>query len=357
MRHSQNHIALAPREECTGCEACASSCPKECISFIKDREGFLQPKIDKTKCTSCGKCKNTCPVINPEQIDDTFETKACVAFNLDEKIRMNSTSGGLFYALAEWTIKHDGVVFGACFNEEWEVIHSCTDELEGVIGFMGSKYVQSRINGTFSLVKKYLEDGRWVLFSGTPCQLGGLRAYLGKDYTRLIQVDIICHGVPSPRVWHDFLREDYADIKTINHISFRSKLKGWKGGYRMVVEETNESGNRSYHLYDNNSLFLKGFSYNFFLRTCCYNCRFKTIHRNSDLTIADAWGIEYFAPELDDNKGTSLVLVHTDTGAYLLEQISQYISIKKDIEINQILKYNRRLNRSVPSTQYRNVFF
>ena len=225
-------VSLASSSACLGCAACVSICPIDAIRMEEDKEGFLNPRIDSSLCFGCQKCEKTCPVLNtiPE---NNGETKAYAAINKNEAVRMKSSSGGVFYSLAKWIIAHGGVVFGARFNTRWEVIHDFTETLEGIEPFMGSKYVQSFIGDTFRQAKRFLEDGRWVLFSGTPCQLGGLRSFLGKEYERLLQIDLICHGAPSPKVWKNYLK-DYFEGRKIRSISFRDKENGWRN-YQTVL--------------------------------------------------------------------------------------------------------------------------
>lgn len=312
---STQRINLASSIDCSGCGACASACPKMCIQMREDKEGFLQPAIDKNKCIKCHKCEKVCPILNPETIDDRFETLPYAAINRDEEIRGKSSSGGVFYALAKWIIVQGGVVFGARFNENWEVVHSYAETLEGIIPFMGSKYVQSRIGVTFRQAKGFLEDGRWVLFSGTPCQLGGLRAFLGKEYDHLLQVDVICFGVPSPGVWQSYLKEIVKQSGKITSISFRDKGKGWKH-YQCKIVTSNES------CAQDEGLFLRGFLKEAYLRKSCHSCHFRFYHRNSDITIADYWGVDTYCHELFDDKGTSIVFVHSERGEMALRGLS-----------------------------------
>ena len=321
----------------------------------EDKEGFLQPAINTRDCLNCHKCERVCPILNPEKNNEEHQTNAFAAINKDDAIRRKSSSGGVFYALAEWTIAQGGVVFGARFNEQWRVVHDFSETREGIIPFLGSKYVQSFIGETYKQAKLFLEDGRWVLFTGTPCQLGGLRSFLGKNYEKLIQVDLICHGVPSPRVWRDYLKEDFPKADTFSKIAFRTKDDGWHGKYGMVIEEI-RGGERISHRYSNNNPFLYGFLFNYFLRPSCYHCGFKTITRNSDITLADAWGVEHYAPEMDDNNGTSLLLVHSLKGKEIAETLQRSIKMK-DVPLQVSLKSNRRVASSVPLTKARNRFF
>ena len=328
MPFSGQSIVLASQAECTGCCACVSICPKECIQLKEDREGFLQPSVETEVCIKCHKCERICPVLNPEKVDEKEDTKAYAAINKDIDIRKISSSGGVFHALAKWVIEQGGVVFGARFDEQWRVIHDYTETLEGIIPFMGSKYVQSFIGDTYKQAKAFLDEGRTVLFTGTPCQLGGLRAFLGKDYDCLIQVDIICYGVPSPGVWRSYLKEHIQTVGDITRISFRDKRDGWKH-FRFVV-----SFNRGVE--DVDGLFMKGFSNKAYLRKSCYECQFRYYHRNSDITIADYWGVDQYRKEMFDDKGTSIVFSHSCLGDSVINAISDSVKFVAESKDNAI---------------------
>lgn len=198
-------IDIKDKKLCCGCNACVQRCPKQCISVQKDEEGFLYPIVDLSICIDCGLCEKVCLVLNQGSERNPIEVFAAV--NKDDSIRMQSSSGGIFTALAEQIIQEKGVVFGARFDEKWEVKHDYTETIEGLKAFRGSKYVQSRIGDTFSKAEFFLKAGRKVMFTGTPCQIAGLRLFLRKEYENLLAVDIICHGVPSPLVWRKYLGE------------------------------------------------------------------------------------------------------------------------------------------------------
>ena len=343
-----NGIFLASRYDCTGCSACASACPKGCIQMLEDREGFLQPKINTKSCIKCHKCERVCPVLNPEDQSDG-ETKAYAVINKDEDIRAKSSSGGVFYALAKWTIDQGGVVFGARFNDQWEVVHDYAETVDGIYPFMGSKYVQSRVGNCYKQAKTFLDSGRWVLFSGTPCQLAGLRGYLKREYVRLIQVDIICYGVPSPGVWRNYLREHVKRNGDISHISFRNKRNGWKNSHFIISYKKNSAE-------EIDGLFMKGFSYKVYLRESCYECPFRSYHRNSDLTIADYWGVDKFCNEMFDNKGTSVVFVHSDLGLSVLDALSDQVKAAPQCKDN-VVTFNPFMEHGHSRTDKRNRFF
>lgn len=199
-------ISINDKKDCCGCAACVQRCPKQCITLHEDNEGFLYPQVDESLCIDCGLCEKVCPVIN--QADERTPLGVYAAKNPNESVRMQSSSGGVFTMLAERIIDEDGVVFGACFDERWEVVHSYVETKEALAKFRGSKYVQSKIGSTYQQVEGFLKSGRKVLFSGTPCQIAGLKKYLRKEYDNLLAVDFICHGVPSPGVFRTYLQEE-----------------------------------------------------------------------------------------------------------------------------------------------------
>lgn len=197
-------INIKDKSNCCGCNACVQKCPKQCISMREDDEGFLYPYVDKILCIDCGLCEKTCPVINSKEERKPLNVFAAKKPN--DEVRMQSSSGGIFTLLAENVIDEGGVVFGAGFNERWEVVHSFAEKKEDLAKFRGSKYVQSKVGNSYKQAEAFLKQGRKVLYSGTPCQIAGLKQYLRKDYANLLAVDFICHGVPSPGVFRTYLR-------------------------------------------------------------------------------------------------------------------------------------------------------
>lgn len=236
-------IKVKDKSRCCGCEACVSSCPVQCIDLVMDKEGFLYPQVDVTRCIDCGKCEKVCPEL--VEAGEGKATGVYAAKNPDDEVRRASSSGGIFTLLAKYVLAENGVVFGARFDKDWNVVHDYTESKEGLGAFRGSKYVQSRTGETFKQAERFLKAGRKVLFSGTPCQIMGLKRYLRREYDNLLTVDFVCHGVPSPLVWRKYIEETLVrqDEKiqfrpTLNHlfsdempliegISFRDKCLGW----------------------------------------------------------------------------------------------------------------------------------
>lgn len=310
------------KEICSGCSACANICPVNAISMRPDKEGFLYPEINFEKCIQCEKCRNICPVAN--KYKDTEQIpKVYSAVNNNEETRLNSSSGGLFTALAEKVIEDGGLVFGAGFGEHLKVVHKMCGDKNGLSELRGSKYVQSEIGNAYHETKEQLESGKKVLFVGTPCQIGGLLAYLGKPYENLITIDFICHGVPSPKVWEKFvsLKESKYASKAVS-ASFREKKDGWKPYYMSIKFENADE----YSCVIPSDPYLRGFVSDLYLRPSCSNCSFKLIHRQSDITLADFWGIEKTESAFNDNKGVSLVMLHSEKGENLFDSVKPSIN-------------------------------
>lgn len=353
-------IQLKHKTDCCGCHACAHRCPKSCIAMQADEEGFLYPQIDLDLCIDCGICEKVCPVIHQNEPRKPLAVYA--AKNKDEEIRRQSSSGGVFTLLAEQIIAEGGVVFGARFNGAWEVVHDYTETREGLAAFRGSKYVQSRIGETYQQAEDFLKSGRKVLFSGTPCQIAGLKLYLRKAYDSLLTVDFICHGVPSPRVWELYRTEllDGTNKKqgdqtgVFTDIQFRDKTNGWqKYGLSATVKYTTGALEKLRIPMQNNA-YMQGFLKDIYLRPACYACPSKSLKSGSDLTIADYWGIQRVLPAFDDDKGVSLVLMNTDLAA---KGVSLVELEKKETAYQDGFLANPSLERSVSIPKQRAEFW
>lgn len=309
-------IHIKDKQECCGCYACVTACPVHCITMKADEQGFLYPVADKDSCTDCGLCEKVCPIINQDV--SRKPVKVYAAKCGDEQVRMQSSSGGIFTLLAESVIKEGGVVFGAKFTEHWDVVHAWADSMDGISVFRGAKYVQSTIGNTYREVKDFLLQGRKVLFTGTPCQIAGLKKFLRKDYENLVTIDVVCHGVPSPLVWQTYLSTIYRKHPSpITGISFRDKTFGWKK-YRFHIRHADSDDKPSA-----GNIYMKGFLKGLYLRPSCHACPARSGKSGSDITLGDFWGVQKFYPQMDDDKGTSLVLVNSDKGRVLYESIEK----------------------------------
>ena len=337
-------IRIDEKGACAGCFACAASCPKSCISMQPDEEGFLYPSVDGEKCINCGLCERVCPVMkNKEKADEPFAGKAYGAYARDEAIREKSSSGGLFTLLATAVLRRGGVVFGASFDEKMKLSHRAIESEEELSLLRGSKYLQSEIGDSYQKAKAFLSEGRPVYFSGTPCQIAGLRSYLGKEYEGLITQDLVCHGVPSPFVFRQYLAYKGKEREGVTGLSFRDKREGWRRyGYALSYGDGGEGFSVASHD-EMGKLFQKDLC----LRPSCYACAFKGASRESDITLADFWGVEKVAPTLDDGKGTSLCILHTEKGKNLFEAVREK-TVCEAVSLEECLPYNASMLRFTP---------
>jgi coenzyme F420-reducing hydrogenase beta subunit len=342
---------LASRLECTGCTACASACPNQCINMTENQEGFLYPEIDSSKCIECSLCVRSCPICSQLPIP-VQETIAYAAYTKSSELRKESSSGGIFSELALAVLEQGGVVFGVAYSEQFEVNHICVESADELYRLRGAKYTQSSLEGIFSKVKSYLKQKRRVLFSGTPCQVAGLKAFLKTEDALLLCVDFVCHGVPSPAVWQSYVK-------------YRSKVDN-NGEMPLSIDMRSKESGWSYYRYSNvfryeqkqwrstsgDNLYMKIFVGDYINRLSCSNCQAKGYNRMSDITLGDFWGVWDIEPEMDDNKGTSLVLVHTQAAKSILEQFSDQIVLKK-ITLQQASKQNQSMLVSSPAPNKR----
>lgn len=345
-------ITLCDKSLCSGCGACFAVCPPSAIEMITDEKGFLHPKVILGKCVGCGICEKSCPVMSPKKAESL--KKAVGAYNINEKNRKESSSGGVFTLLAQKVIEQGGIVYGAAFDETFrKVRHIGVEDMEGISALRGSKYVQSTAYPVFADIKNHLKSGRKVLFCGTPCQVEGLRGYLAKRYHDLLCVDMICHGVPSPKVWEKYIsaQEKKAGAAAIS-VSFTDKTNGWANRSMKLCFE-NGVVMTTPHSKDN---FMKAFSANISLRESCGNCVAKKIDRLSDITIADFWGVNRLSPELYDGDGTSLLIIHTEKGDKAVNAIGEKVKIA-DADLSAALKINSAATESAKLHKDREEFF
>lgn len=304
------------KSECCACTACVNACPKSCIRMVQDEEGFAYPHIDDTICINCHLCEKVCPVEHPDFSNNTTPDAYAVLLK-DIEQRKKSSSGGAFYAIASFVLDNKGVVVGATMDNDHLVQHIAIDSRDELFRLRGSKYVQSSLDGVFSIVKQALLDDRWCYFVGTGCQVAGLKAFLRKSYDKLITSDLVCHGVPSQKLFDlhiAYLEEKYQD-RIVNYQFRNNRL--WGGCEICNFANHKPIMNPSYEL----SPYLYSFMYAMTYRYSCYDCKFACIPRQGDITLADYWGVKEFFPQIDTIHGVSLVLVNTDQGKKVWENV------------------------------------
>ena len=342
-------ISLVDKNKCSGCSACFNVCKYSALSMETDIDGFWYPKIDSEKCVKCGLCEKVCPALE-KPIYNCTEPRAFIVQSMDDDIRRQSTSGGAFTEIAKETLKRGGVVFGAAIDDNFNVFHIGVEYEDELAKFRNSKYVQSRIDHSYNKAEMYLKQGREVCFSGTPCQIYALKKYLGKEFENLVTVDFMCRAVPSPKILNKYLVYQKEKYPTFDRIVFRDKVRGYSYSGVALYEGQEILYRAGSELDPWLRLFLGGYCN----RESCYECLYQSGVRASDITLWDCWGTEKYAPEWDDNKGTTNVISWTEKGIMLLT-CSKNIRVK-EIGIKNIDASLDR-NGSLPRPEYdRKVF-
>lgn len=346
---------LCNKKDCTGCATCVQICPQSAINMVKDEKGFLYPQIDSTKCIGCLLCEKKCPINESERTTNPSPTVyACWHKNMD--IRLKSSSGGVFSAIAEYILKNNGIVWGAAYSENLILTYQYIENIENLDKLRRSKYVQAEVNDSFKLIKEQLESGRIVLFTGTSCHIRGLYSYLPKKLQEnLVTIDFICHGVPSPSVFKKYinwLEKKYNDKLT--DFNFRDKQYGWDNGVLTVGYFKNKG--KKIFMNDENSYFY-GMLHDIFIRPCCHECQSNGLQRESDFTIADFWGIgrkNKFEHEHERNYGISLLALNSEKAHKIYETglknsiVSVQRSQQEAYEGNWNYRFSAKRNSKTP---------
>ena len=348
---SDSNIKQIPDEKCTGCCLCNDVCPVDAISMNANEQGFIHPIIDENKCIDCGKCLALCPLNGASCTND--ESPECRVIIANDEIRRNAASGGVFSAFAEIIIKRGGVVFGAAFENEFSVRHIAVDNIADLGRLKSSKYIQSNNEGVFIRVKDELDKGKEVLYSGCPCQVAALNSFLKhKGYDNLYTMDLICHGIPSPLAFAQYIKDNYGERK-IDKIDFRDKSHfGWSSSMNIYFSDGEIV--RKSHKEDS---FFKAFLNSLSVRKSCSSCPFSAIPRQGDVTIGDFWGVSSIDPALNDKKGTSLILENNNKGKLIIEQCQALFSVNRTASLDIGKKFNRALYGTFSSHPARKRFF
>ena len=336
------------KENCCACSACFNICPKNAISFQEDSDGFVYPYINKELCINCGLCQKVCNYQKDEVLYEPQKTYAAITNNTEILL---SASGGVFASFAKSFLDDGGVVYGAtleCKEGKPFIFHLGIENEEEIPNILGSKYVQSSIGKVFQEIKEKLKSGKKVLFCGTPCQVDGLRGYLGKDFSNLLLIDLICHGVPSQKFFRDYIREIYPN-KSVRNFKFRDKKHGWGYNGRIDFEH-----GISKCLYKNESSYYEYFLKGTICRENCYVCKYASNKRIGDITIGDFWGIGKEHPEwmkenggmIDTKKGVSCILINTEKGKNYLEHYKNVIKLW-ECKLQEIVNHNRQLKEPI----------
>ena len=308
-------ISEISHDYCCGCSACSQVCPKHCITMIADVEGFLYPSIDSDECVKCGLCYDTC------LINNISLRKPSLVYGVQAKneiVQYTSSSGGAFTTIAQWAILHGYIVYGAVYKSDFSYVYHCAiHSMEELARIQGSKYVQSNICNTYIEVKRELLKGNKVLFSGVGCQIQGLKNFLKKEYDDLLLIDILCHGVPSPKLYEDYIKAVKYKFGPIAELNMKDKEEGWgKQHLKFLFRNPRIIIPREIADLWNNIFYSR-----VALRPSCYHCMFATIERCGDISLGDYWGIEEYYPKFYDNRGVSLMLINTSKGHDIIHNL------------------------------------
>ena len=339
-------------KRCTGCGACYNACPNNAIIMKEDEEGFLYPEVLEENCIHCGECEKICPVLHPSYRN--LKNAECYAMMASDEKRLESSSGAFVPLLAEWVLKQRGIVYGAAWREDWSVHHIKVDSINGLSQIKGTKYLQSDTEMCYRDVKEQLEQGKIVLFTGTPCEIAGLYAFLNGTRVdeNLITIDVICHGVPSHKVFSKYLYDNY-DVSDVENINFRDKsVLGWSNSQNIYFKTKKTV--RKNEIRDS---YYQGYLPCLFMRPACSTCPFSCMPRQGDITVGDFWGAKELDKKFDDKKGTSVVIVNNVKGEKIVKNISSNMKLWEKVSISAITKVNESLLHPLNGHSGRKHFF
>lgn len=342
---------IISKNKCTGCTSCMNICPKKAISMGIGKDGFKYPVINQEKCIDCGLCKKACPVLNTKE--NKSINKCYVAYNKDKNSRKNkSSSGGIFELIAKEVLKDKGIVIGAAFDKYNNLNHVWIESINELEKLKGSKYLQSNLNDIFSFIKDNIKNKK-VLFVGTPCQVAGLKSFLKKEQDNLICIDLICHGVPSPKLFKKYVKEleNKYNYKVIDY-NFRDKKTGWDT-YSNTITLSNKKQISELQKENN---FMKLFLSDVALRESCYNCNFKLGNKYSDITLGDFWGVKNYYPKMYNKLGVSAIIINSEVGKNLFKRIEDDIEYL-DCDLTEIVKGNPSIKNPCKKPAKRDRFF
>ena len=347
-------IFICPAEKCTGCSACASICPHDCITMVADEQGFLFPHLDGDGCTDCGGCKAVCPSLHIKKSYHPDTPQVYAGWSKAESVRFHSASGGVFTVLASRILDDGGIVFGVAYDENMVAKHIAVHREEDLRKLQNSKYVQSDVGNAYLEARDLLSRGKRVLFSGTPCQIAGLYSIVERNHENLLTCDLLCHGVPSPGLFAEYVR--YLELRfkaKLVDINFRHKLRGWKKPCRMGVFDNDREHILANHCDAYNSWFLADMS----LRSACYDCRYRSVNRLGDISLGDFWGIGDSVPfDHDTENGVSLILLNSEKGCQLIEWMVESLHIEERTLEEAIVRNRMALDGHQPKPGNRERF-
>lgn len=348
-------VNINEKRRCCGCSACEQKCPQKAISMVSDNEGYIYPYVDESKCIKCSLCEKICPFQNP-RTSKSHSSQIYAVKNKDSAVRYHSSSGGVFYSLAKCVLNNDGIVCGVMMREDCRSAqHIIVDSTESLNKLQGSKYIQSAMGAVYTTIQNTLNKNKYVLFSGTPCQVNGLKNFLMKDYENLLCVEMICHGVPSVKLWNKYVDELEKNNKSsLKNVYFRSKKYSWDE-FGVLTEYANKKTKFHFSFEDP---YFRMFNSNFCLRPSCYNCKAKGGARSADISLGDFWHIRDVIPSFDDNKGVSMVMLNTQRGKEFFEKIKDRLVIADTmVDYHTALKCNPAINGSMKKPLQRDDFY